>query len=296
MPSRTFHSKQARIIHVFKRSGLYILVFGILAFSLGPILWMLISSISLPVELLSVPPHWIPHMPTLKNYLTLLYPVARGLQLGAYEFDRALLNSFISAGVTTVLCLIIGSITAYSYARLDFPGRQASFLLIIFTQFLPSVALVIPLYILFYKLKLLDTLLGLIIVYTTFTLPFVVWVMRGYFQAIPRELEDAARVDGCGRLGVLFRIVLPLSSPGLVATGIFAFLGAWGEFFLTVVLASSIHSKTVVLVIAEFSGVYKTDYGLTTAAGILASLPPIILALMFGDRLVEGLTAGGVKG
>jgi len=136
----------------------------------------------------------------------------------------------------------------------------------------------------------------LIIVYTTFTLPFVVWVMTSYFQAIPRELEDAARVDGCSRLGTLFRIVLPLSGPGLVATGIFAFLGAWGEFFLTVVLASSVSSKTVVLVIAEFSGVYKANYGLITAAGILASLPPILLALFFGNRLVEGLTAGSVKG
>jgi multiple sugar transport system permease protein len=296
MRTHTYRSTQVRIIHALKRTGLYILVFGILAFSLAPILWALISSISLPVELLTVPPHWIPHQPTLKNYITLLHPVARGLELGAYEFNRSILNSFIASGITTVLCLVIGSITAYAYARLEFPGREASFLLIIFTQMLPSVALIIPIYILFYKLKLLDTLIGLILVYSTFTLPFVVWVMKGYFQAIPRELEDAARVDGCGRLGALFRIVLPLSSPGLVATGIFAFLGAWGEFFLTVVLASTTNSKTVTLVLAEFSGVYKADYGLITTAGILASIPPILLALFFGDLLVEGLTAGGVKG
>jgi multiple sugar transport system permease protein len=296
MPKHAYHSTQARAIHILKRIGLYILVFGILFFSLAPILWTLISSISEPVELRAVPPHWIPEQPTLKNYITLLNPVGRGLALGAYEFNRSLVNSFVAAGVTTLVCLVIGSITAYAYARLDFPGRQASFVLILFTQMLPSVALVIPLYILFYKLNLLDSLLGLIIVYTTFTLPFVIWVMTGYFQAIPRELEDAARVDGCGRLGALFRIVLPLCGPGLVATGIFAFLGAWGEFFLSVVLASSINSKTVVLVIAEFSGVYKADYGLITAAGILASLPPILLALLFGNQLVRGLTAGGVKG
>lgn len=296
MSKRRYHSTQARVLHVLKRVGLYLLVFGILAFSLAPILWTLISSLSLPVELLSVPPHWIPEQPTLKNYSTLLNPVERGLDLPAYEFNRSLLNSLVAAGVTTLICLVIGSITAYAYARLEFPGRQASFLLIVFTQMLPAVALVIPLYILFYKLSLLDKLPGLIIVYTTFTLPFVIWVMRGYFQAIPRELEDAARVDGCGRLGALFRIVLPLCGPGLVATGIFAFLGAWGEFFLTVVLASSMRSKTVVLVIAEFSGIYKANYGLITAAGILASLPPILLALVFGDLLVKGLTSGGVKG
>jgi len=296
MPKESHRSTKARIIHILKRIGLYILVIGILAFSLAPILWTFISSISKPVELLSVPPHWIPNEPTLKNYINLLHPVERGLQLGAYEFGKALVNSLIAASVTTIICLIIGSITAYAFARLDFRGRDTTFLAIIFSQMLPSVALVIPIYIMFFQLKLLDTLPGLIIVYSTFTLPFVVWVMKGYFQAIPRELEDAARVDGCGRLGALFRIVLPLSGPGLVATGIFAFLGAWGEFFLTVVLASTLRSKTVVMVIAEFSGQYKADYGLTTAAGILASVPPILLALIFGDLLVQGLTSGGVKG
>lgn len=292
----TRHSVQARLRHTLNRTILYLLVIGILVFSLAPIVWTFISSISKPVELLSVPPHWVPHEPTLKNYINILHPVERGLELGAYEFNRSLLNSLIAAGVTTALCLVIGSIAAYAYARLNFPGRNASFLVIVFTQMLPSVALVIPLYILFFRLRLLDTLAGLILVYSTFTLPFVVWVMKSYFEAIPRELEDAARVDGCSKLGALFRIVLPLAGPGLVATGIFAFLGAWGEFFLTVVLASTLQSKTVVMVIAEFSGKYKPNYGMMCAAGILASVPPIALALIFGDLLVEGLTAGGVKG
>lgn len=296
MTTITRHSVQARLGHVLNRTILYLLVIGILVFSLAPMVWTFISSISKPVELLSVPPHWIPHEPTFENYINILHPVERGLELGAYEFNRSLLNSLIAAGVTTAFCLVVGSIAAYAYARLDFPGRNASFLVIVFTQMLPSVALVIPLYILFFRLRLLDTLVGLILVYSTFTLPFVVWVMKSYFQAIPRELEDAARVDGCGRLGALFRIVLPLAGPGLVATGIFAFLGAWGEFFLTVVLASTLQSKTVVMVIAEFSGKYKPNYGMMCTAGILASVPPVALALIFGDLLVEGLTAGGVKG
>ena len=134
-------------------------------------MWTLISSISLPVDLLSVPPHWIPDNPTLQNYINLLHPIERGLQLGAYEFGHSLMNSFIAAGVTTIICLFIGSITAYAYARLEFRGRDTSFMVIVFTQMLPSVALVIPLYIMFFQLSLLDTLTGLIIVYSTFTCP-----------------------------------------------------------------------------------------------------------------------------
>jgi len=296
MTTTTRYSTKAKLTHAANRIGLYLLVIGIVAFSLAPVVWAFISSISKPVELLSVPPHWIPHEPTLENYVNLLRPVKRGLELGAYEFNRALLNSFIASGFTTALCLVVGSIAAYAYARLDFPGRDSSFLIIVFTQMLPSVTLVIPLYILLYRMKLLDTLTGLVLVYSTFTLPFIIWVMKSYFEAIPRELEDAARVDGCGRLGALFRIVLPLAGPGLVATGTFAFLGAWGEFFLTVVLASTLESKTVTMVIAEFSGKYKPNWGLMSTAGILASVPPIALAIFFGNQLVEGLTAGGVKG
>jgi len=296
MTTTTRRSTKAKLTHVANRIGLYLLVIGIVVFSLAPVVWTFISSISKPVELLSVPPHWIPHEPTLENYVNLLRPVKRGLELGAYEFNRALLNSFIASGLTTALCLVVGSIAAYAYARLDFPGRDSSFLIIVFTQMLPSVALVIPLYILLYRMKLLDTLTGLVLVYSTFTLPFIIWVMKSYFEAIPRELEDAARVDGCGRLGALFRIVLPLAGPGLVATGTFAFLGAWAEFFLTVVLASTLESKTVTMVIAEFSGKYKPNWDLMSAAAILASVPPIALAVFFGNQLVEGLTAGGVKG
>lgn len=286
----------ARLKRLANRTGLYLLVVGIIAFSLAPVVWTFISSISKPVELLSVPPHWVPHEPTLENYVNILHPVKRGLELAAYEFNRALLNSLIAAGATTALCLAVGALAAYAYARLDFPGRNASFLLIVFTQMLPSVALVVPLYVLFFRLQLLDTLTGLILVYSTFTLPFVVWVMRSYFEAIPKDLEDAARVDGCGRLQALFHVILPLAGPGLVATGTFAFLGAWGEFFLTVVLVSTLNSKTVTVVISEFSAKYKPVWELMSTAGILASIPPILLALIFGNLLVEGLTAGGVKG
>ena len=132
--------------------------------------------------------------------------------------------------------------------------------------------------------------------YASFTLPFVIWVMRGYFQTIPRDLEDAARVDGCSRLGALARVIVPVSAPGFVATGTFAFLGAWGEFLLPVVLTSTPRAEPLTVIISQFSGVYNIDYRLMTTAGVLTALPPVILALAFSERLISGLTEGGVKG
>ena len=213
-----------------------------------------------------------------------------------YSFRRSLANTLIVSVVTTLVCLAVGSITAYAFARLQFVAKRSIFNLVVFTQMLPSVALIIPLYILLVRVHLIDTLAGLTLVYTSFALPFVIWVMRGYFQTVPHELEDAARVDGCSRLGALARVVLPVSAPGLVATGTFAFLGAWGEFLLPVVLTSTDRAEPLTVIISQFSGVYNIDYHLMTTAGVLAALPPVILALVFSEHLISGLTEGGVKG
>jgi multiple sugar transport system permease protein len=276
--------------------ALYMAVAAILFGVLGPLLWAVISIISSQVELLEVPPHWIPHAPTLTSYLNLLHPTTSGLMPAVYEFRRSLVNSLIVSLMTTLICLVVGSVSAYAFARLAFAAKRSIFNVVVFTQMLPTVALIIPLFILLVRAHLADTLAGLIIVYTSFTLPFVIWVMRGHFQAIPRELEDAARVDGCSLLAALVRVVVPVATPGLVATGAFAFLGAWGEFFLPVVLTSTERAKPLTVVISQFSGVYNIDYHLMTTAGILTALPPIILALVFSERLLSGLTEGGVKG
>jgi len=161
---------------------------------------------------------------------------------------------------------------------------------------IPVVALIIPLYILMNKIGLLNTKLSLILAYSSFTLPFVIWVMRGYFETIPVNLEDAAAIDGCSPLGILLRIALPLSAPGLVATGIFAFLTAWNEFFMALVFTSSYASKTVPVLISEFGGRYSIDYGLMGAATVIASVFPVSLALIFQKYIVRGLTSGAVKG
>jgi multiple sugar transport system permease protein len=146
------------------------------------------------------------------------------------------------------------------------------------------------------KLHLLDTRLGLIVVYCSFATPFVLWIMGNYFETIPRELEDAARVDGTTRIGALMRIVLPLARPGLLATMLFAFLIAWDEFLYALIFTSTTASKTIPVAIAEFTGRYETDFGLQAAGGVLAALPPVLIATVFQRHIVGGLSSGGVKG
>ena len=164
---------------------------------------------------------------------------------------------------------------AYAFARLRFRGQRASLLLFLSTYMVPPIALVIPLYLIMVRLHLLNTRIGLIIVYCTFATPFVLWIMGNYFQTIPRELEDAARIDGCTRIGALFRVILPLARPGLLSTMLFAFLIAWDEFLYALIFTSTTAAKTIPVAIAEFTGRYTTDFGLQAAGGILAAIPPV---------------------
>lgn len=282
-------------IRMIKRILFHCCVLIIVIFAIGPFLWLVITSISLQRELLHVPPHWIPHQPTLKNYISLIYG-GGGIMETASHFKRSILNSLVVAGFVTLICLAIGSVAAYSFARLHFKGRYFLFLAVIFIQMIPVVALIIPLYILMNKIGLLNTKLSLILAYSSFILPFVIWVMRGYFETIPGNLEDAAAIDGCSPLGILLKIIFPLSAPGLVATGIFAFLTAWNEFFMALIFTSSYFSKTVPVLISEFSGRYSIDFGLMGGATVIASVFPILLALVFQKYIIQGLTSGAVKG
>jgi len=273
---------------------IYILVIIIFIFIIAPFVWLIISSISTKIELLSIPPHWIPHSPTLKNYKAILFGGVRTSKTIRY-FKNALINSVIIASSVTIFCLIIGSMASYSLTRLKFRGRQPFFLLILTVQMVPAVSIIIPFYIVMMNFRLLDTHLGLFITYCSFTLPFVIWIMMRYFQTIPVNLEDAARIDGCSRLGALVRVVLPLAAPGLAATGIFAFIVAWNEFFFALIL-TSINAKTLPVLVSEFSSKFGADYLMMSTGGVLASIPPVVLALVFQKFIIKGLTGGAVKG
>ena len=273
---------------------IYALAITVMAVFLAPIVWLFISSITPLPQLLTVPLKWLPEHPTFEHYNRIL-TASRNAETTASNFKVAIGNSILVAGSVTLVCLFVGSLAAYAFARLDVPLGDKLIFLLLFTQMIPGIAIMIPLYLIASRLNMLDRRITLVIIYCSFSLPFVIWMMRGYFQTIPRELEDAAMIDGCSRVGALFRVVIPLSKPGLFATGIFAFLGAWNEFLMALVMTQSLASKTMPVAMAEFIGRFRVDYGLMCTVGVIACVPPILFALVFQRYLIEGLTAGAVK-
>lgn len=251
----------------------------------GPFLWMLNASFQTRAELLSTPPTWWPSSLYLRNYQEVL---ADPTMLKSLE------NSFILAASTTLTALTLGSLAAYAFARLEMPLKRTVFLTILVTQMIPGTALLIPLYVIVRKLHLIYTYQGLILGYLTFTLPYVIWLLRAYFLSIPAEIEEAARIDGCSRLEAIRHVFLPLTAPGFVSTGIFAFVGAWNEFMLATILTDN-NTKTITVRIAQFVGEEETAYLHMFAAAALATIPILILVLLFQRYIVKGLTEGGVK-
>lgn len=272
---------------------IYVFAGFVIVFTLAPFIWMIISSISSTSELLAIPVHWIPQKPTIQRYVDII--LSRGGSTAAL-FNRGLLNSFIISSAVTLICLFTGTFAGYAFTRLRFPGRGPLLYFFLFTNMAPPIAIVISLYFIYTRIGLFDTKLGLILIYSSLITPFVVWLMRGYFLSIPRDLEDAALIDGCSRFGTLFRIIIPLSIPGLIATGILSFLMAWEEFLFALILTNSETAKTITVIIAEFIGKHYVDYGMITAGGVLAALPPVLVALAFSRYIIRGLTRGAVKG
>jgi len=259
---------------------------------IAPFLWLAISSLAAPADLLVRPLRWVPANPSLSRYAE----VFSGAGGAASTFRAAMVNSAIVATSSVLISMGVGIFGAYAFARLRFRFQRAILLLFLSTYMLPPIAILISLYLVLVQLRLLDSKLGLVLVYCSFITPFVLWIMSGYFRGIPRDLEDAARIDGCSRMGALFRVVLPLARPGLLATALFGFLLAWDEFLYALIFTSSLGSKTIPVAIAEFTGRNAVDFGMIATGGIVASLPPLAIAFLFQRYIVGGLAAGGVKG
>ena len=277
---------------------MFYLLVGLLVFAiLAPFAWMVISSISPPSELATVPPNWIPQNPTLDRYRALVFGPQPGqnLPIAADKFINALVSSLIISASTTLVCIFAGTAAAYAFVRLPVPGRQHFLFGMLAAQMLPVIVIIIPLYLVMQTFKLMDTWHGMILLYSGFMLPTVIWIMHSYFQTLPEELEEAAMIDGCSRLGALLRIVIPLSGPGLVAVSAFAFLYTWNEFFMALIFTAS-RAKTITVIVTEFSTQSGIDYGLMMTGGVIGSLPPLILALLLQRYIVAGLTAGSIKG
>lgn len=275
--------------------GLFLLTLPVFGFIFLPVLWLFGASLSTQVELFSVPPHWIPQHITFQNYLDILFPSLSASSVPR-TFAVALVNSIKIASAVTVICLVIGSLAAYALARIPFRFNRTIQVGILATRMIPEVSLILPLFIVASSLDLINKPVVLIITYLTFALPYTIWIMASFFQTVPIELEEAARLDGCGRLGILFRIVMPISVPGLISTAMFVFLVAWDEFFYALIFTSTLAAKTAPVAIAEFVGRYTVNINGMMAGGILAAVPPVILGLIFQRYIVTGMTAGAVKG
>jgi len=274
---------------------LFLLTIPVLLFIYLPMLWLISASLSTQVELYAVPPNWIPPHPTLQNYMEIFFP-SQAASSVPRTFAVSLLNSIKIASAVTLICIVIGSLAAYALVRVPFKFNRTIHLSILGTRMIPEVSLVIPLFIVASRLQLINKPIVLIIAYMSFALPFAIWLMSAYFQTVPIELEEAARIDGCSRLGILFRVVMPISVPGLISTTMFVFLLAWDEFFYALIFTSTLASKTVPVAIAEFVGRYVVNITGMMAGGVLAAVPPVLVALIFQRYIVSGLAAGAVKG
>lgn len=253
---------------------------------LGPVLWAAVTSFLPLSALTSTPPDLNPLNITLENYFK-VFGTSRGLLSG-------LINSFIISVFTSAIALTLGAMAAYALARLNMPGSTPLLMVILATQMFPAIVIVIPLFLVMSRINLVDKHIGLIIVYLSFVLPIVIWILKGFFETIPLELERAAAVDGASPTQVFRHVILPISLPPLFATGVFAFIESWNEFFFAIIL-TRIHVKTAPIAIAEFSGQYQTLYGQMLASAVLASLPVVVLAIIFRKFILEGFVEGAVK-
>lgn len=256
------------------------------AWSLAPFAWQVLTSIKPQLELESLPP-LLPSTITLVHYEAIF---------AGHPFARLLLNSFVVAAGATLLALAFGSLAGFALAKLRPAGRAATLAAVVALSMLPPVATVSPLFLLAGAAGLRDTLTGLVLVYAGFALPLAVWLMAQFFRGVPDALYIAARVDGCSALGAFFKVMLPLALPGMTATGLLVFVFCWNEFLYALTLTSSTAARTVPVGIALFPGIHEIPWGEIAAASVVATAPLVLLAIVFQRRVLEGLTAGAVKG
>lgn len=258
-------------------------------FALFPFVWMLSTSFK-PAEEVYSTPRFIPENPTMEGYTKMITT-----QTSTFDFMKWAGNSAVVSLLTTLFSMVIAALGGYGLSRFRFRGKSTLTYVILTTQVLPGSLLIIPLYIIMGNLSILDSKFGLVLAYATFSVPFCTWMMKGFFDTIPISLEEAATVDGSGRLRVFTTIVLPLTVPGLIATGLFSFITGWNEYLFASTFMKSYENWTLPMGIASFQGQYTTDWGTLMAGSVLITIPIVILFLALQKHLVGGMTAGAVK-
>jgi multiple sugar transport system permease protein len=256
-------------------------------FAVFPIVWTLLTSLKSNADIVTADIQYIPLHPTLQNYASLW------AQAG---FPAMFLNSAIVTTMTVITCLIVGVTGAYSLSRYRFRARGQILLFYLIIRMFPAVLMLLPIFIALRLLGLYDTHLGLTLAYTAFLTPVAIWILKGFFDAIPPELEDAARIDGCTRAGAIVRVVLPLARPGVAATAVLIAISAWNEFLFALMLTTSQGIRTWPVGLQLMVGEYQLPWGLLTAAGIISIAPILLFFALVQRSLVRGLTLGAVKG
>ena len=270
-----------------RAAALYAAAAVLMVLCVAPAVWMISTSFKPPDEIFASPPLWVPAQPTLSGYID---------ALGKSDMAAAAVNSVAVATLTTLLALVLAIGAGYGFARFRFFGRDALAVSVLFSQLLPSSVVLIPLYLYFDRFHLIDTYPALILSYLIIVLPLCTWMLRGYFQGLPREIEEAGLIDGCSPIGVLVRLALPLAVPAIVATGLYAFTVAWDEFLFALTFTQSAHTRTLPVELAFFTGEQNTDWAAVMAASVLMSIPVVVIFLTFQRFFVRGLAEGAVKG
>jgi multiple sugar transport system permease protein len=291
---------------------LFVLSTLLLLYVVGPVLWLVSSGLQTEADITSVPPNWIPPNPTLANFEAIFrhgsdvitYETRRAgdpatgafLPTGAENLLPSVGNSLIVGLWVAVLNLVVSITAAYAIAVIHFRGRRQALYTILVSRVIPDIALIVPLFLVVRALGLINTLSALVVTYLAVTIPFTIFILISYFESIPRDLYKAARIDGCSHLGALRHVYLPLAIPALIASLMFAFLTSWNEFLFALILTQNIASQTLPIVITGFVLDFTTSFSFVNAAGVIAIVPPVILAMLFQRYIVSGLTAGAVKG